>query len=257
MIRTGRALFTAHTNADIARPRSVRRAGRSAGARGGRRAGPGRLGSGLDKWVVFVPAENSDAVRAAMFAAGAGQIGDYSHCSWSVAGTGQFLPHDGADPAIGSVGAVERVAEDRVEVIAPATLRAHVLAAVRAAHPYEEPAFDVFALAAMPGDIGLGRIGTLPHPNRCRRSSPGFAPHCPATTWGVRPPVSRGAGVAGRGVRRCGGLAARGGRRRRRAGLRHRRSAPPSRRRAPAGLGCRARRRRALGQRVPVVRPGG
>ena len=54
--------------------------------------------------MVYVPAENADAVREAMFAAGAGHIGDYSHCSWSVAGTGQFLPHDGASPAIGSVG---------------------------------------------------------------------------------------------------------------------------------------------------------
>ncbi len=72
---------------------------------------------------MFVPPENAEAVRAAMFAAGAGQIGDYSQCSWSVTGTGQFLPEDGASPAIGSVGAVEQVVEDRVEVIAPARAR--------------------------------------------------------------------------------------------------------------------------------------
>ena len=70
-----------------------------------------------------------------MFEAGAGHIGDYSHCSWSVSGIGQFLPHDGATPAVGSVGTVERVDEDRVEVIAPARARAGVLAAMRAAHP--------------------------------------------------------------------------------------------------------------------------
>ncbi len=96
--------------------RCVRRARRRAGAdrRGG--AGADAVGADLDKWVVFVPAENADAVREAMFAAGAGHIGDYSHCSWSVTGTGQFLPHDGASPTIGSVGSVERVAEDRVEI---------------------------------------------------------------------------------------------------------------------------------------------
>ena len=63
--------------------------------------------------------------------AGAGHIGDYSHCSWSVSGIGQFLPHDGATPAVGSVGTVERVAEDRFEVVAPARARAAVLAAMR------------------------------------------------------------------------------------------------------------------------------
>ena len=113
---------------------------------------------------MYVPAENADAVREAMFAAGAGQIGDYSHCSWSVTGTGQFLPQEGTTPTIGSVGSVERVTEDRVEIVAPARLRGHVLAAMRAAHPYEEPAFDILALAPIPTDVGLGRIGKLPKP---------------------------------------------------------------------------------------------
>ena len=67
-------------------------------------------------------------------------------------------------PAIGSVGAVEQVVEDRVEVVAPARVRGRVLAAMRAAHPYEEPAFDIVALAPTPGDVGLGRIGSLPRP---------------------------------------------------------------------------------------------
>ena len=74
---------------------------------------PVMAGADLDKWVIFVPPANAEAVRAAVFDAGAGQIGDYSCCSWSVTGTGQFLPHDGATPAIGSVGTVERLAEDR------------------------------------------------------------------------------------------------------------------------------------------------
>jgi hypothetical protein len=133
-----------------------------------------------------VPGEHSEAVQAAVFEAGAGHIGDYSHCSWSVAGTGQFLPHDGASPTIGSVGTVERVAEDRFEVVAPARARAAVLSAMRAAHPYEEPAFDVFALVAPPGDAGLGRIGTLAQPEPLRNFVARVAAALPQTSWGVR-----------------------------------------------------------------------
>ena len=164
MIRSGRALFTAHTNADAASPGVSDALAEALGLTVEEVLAPIADGPDLDKWVVFVPAENADAVREAMFAAGAGHIGDYSHCSWSVEGTGQFLPQDGASPTIGSVGTVERVPEERVEVIAPARLRGHVLAAMRAAHPYEEPAFDVFALAPVPGDVGLGRVGSLPTP---------------------------------------------------------------------------------------------
>jgi hypothetical protein len=147
---------------------------------------PISVGTDPDKWVVFVPAENADAVRVAMFAAGAGHIGDYSHCSWSVSGTGQFLPQDGASPTIGSVGTVERVSEDRVEVIAPTRQRAHVLAAMRAAHPYEEPAFDIVALAAVPGDVGLGRVGTLPRPEPLSAFVSRVHDALPGTSWGVR-----------------------------------------------------------------------
>lgn len=140
----------------------------------------------LDKWVVYVPIDDADAVAEAMFAAGAGHIGDYSHCSWSVAGTGQFLPQDGASPAIGSVGSVERVPEHRVEMIAPARLRAHLLAAMRGAHPYEEPAFDIFALAPVPGDAGLGRIGSLSAPEPLSAFVSRVRDTLPVTSWGVR-----------------------------------------------------------------------
>jgi hypothetical protein len=75
-------------------------------------------GADFDKWVIYVPPEHAEAVRTAVFGVGAGQTGDYSCCSWSVAGIGQFLPHDGARPAIGTVGQIERLPEDRVEVIA-------------------------------------------------------------------------------------------------------------------------------------------
>ncbi|HET9876991.1 MAG TPA: Nif3-like dinuclear metal center hexameric protein, partial [Mycobacterium sp.] len=156
-----------------------------------------------DKWVIYVPAEHAGAVRAAVFAAGAGEIGDYSQCSWSVTGTGQFLPHDGAAPAIGRVGAVEQVTEDRVEVVAPARARGRVWAAMRTAHPYEEPAFDVFALQPVPAGVGLGRIGTLPQPEPLSAFVARVNAGLPATSWGVRAAGDPGMPVARVAV--CGG----------------------------------------------------
>jgi dinuclear metal center YbgI/SA1388 family protein len=186
MIRTRRALFTAHTNADSASPGVSDALADALGITVDEVLAPLAVGPDMDKWVVFVPAENADAVREAMFTAGAGRIGDYSHCSWSVPGTGQFLPHDGATPTIGSVGAVERVPEDRVEVIAPSRLRGHVLASMRDAHPYEEPAFDVFDLASVPGDVGLGRVGSLGRPEPLSAFVSRVHDALPGTSWGVR-----------------------------------------------------------------------
>ncbi|GAS90030.1 Nif3-like dinuclear metal center hexameric protein [Mycolicibacterium brisbanense] len=186
MIRTGRSLFTAHTNADSASPGVSDALAEALGLQVQSVLEPVAAGPNLDKWVVFVPAADAAAVRDALFAAGAGRIGDYSHCSWSVAGTGQFLPHDGATPAIGEVGTVEQVAEDRVEVIAPSRLRAAVLAAMRAAHPYEEPAFDIIALAPIPGDLGLGRVGALASPEPLSAFVSRVCAALPATSWGVR-----------------------------------------------------------------------
>jgi len=99
------------------------------------------------KLVVFVPAEALDAVRDALFAAGAGRIGNYERCSWYTEGTGTFRALEGADPAIGEVGSEERVPELRLETVVPHELEADVIAALRAAHPYAEPAFDLYALA--------------------------------------------------------------------------------------------------------------
>jgi hypothetical protein len=186
MIRSGRALFTAHTNADAASPGVSDALADVLGLTVEEVLEPRVVGAGLDKWVVFVPAENADALREAMFAAGAGHIGDYSHCSWSVPGAGQFLPNEGASPTIGRVGSVERVSEDRVEMVAPTRLRAHVLAALRTAHPYEEPAFDIFALATVPGDVGIGRVGSLPRPEPLSAFVSRVHDALPGTSWGVR-----------------------------------------------------------------------
>lgn len=205
LIRTGRSLFTAHTNADSASPGVSDALAHALGLTVEAALEPRTAGPDLDKWVVYVPREKSEAVQAAVFEAGAGHIGDYSHCSWSISGIGQFLPHEGASPAVGSVGTVERVAEDRFEVVAPARIRAAVLAAMRAAHPYEEPAFDVFALLPLPGDAGLGRIGTLARPEPLRDFVSRVEAALPRTAWGVRAagdpdaPVSRVAVCGGAG----------------------------------------------------------
>jgi hypothetical protein len=98
------------------------------------------------KLVVFVPEDALDAVRDAVFAAGAGRIGDYERCSWYAAGTGTFLSGEGADPTVGERGREERVSELRLETVFPAERQREVVAALRAAHPYEEPAFDVYEL---------------------------------------------------------------------------------------------------------------
>jgi hypothetical protein len=98
------------------------------------------------KLVVFVPREALDAVRDAIFAAGAGRIGDYERCSWCTEGTGTFLGGEETDPTVGERGREERVAEFRLETVFPEERQADVVAALRQAHPYEEPAFDVYPL---------------------------------------------------------------------------------------------------------------
>jgi hypothetical protein len=100
------------------------------------------------KLVVFVPREALDAVREALFAAGAGRIGDYEHCSWYTEGTGTFLGGEGTSPSVGQAGREERLAELRLETVFPAERQADVLAALRRVHPYEEPAFDVYELVS-------------------------------------------------------------------------------------------------------------
>jgi hypothetical protein len=99
------------------------------------------------KLVWFVPAESLDATREAVFEAGAGQIGGYERCSWYTAGTGTFLGGETTDPTIGETGREEHVPELRVETVVPEDRLDDVVAALRDAHPYEEPAYDVYPLA--------------------------------------------------------------------------------------------------------------
>jgi hypothetical protein len=98
------------------------------------------------KLVYFVPEEARDTTREAVFSAGGGVIGDYEHCSWYTKGTGTFHGGEGTAPAVGEAGRDERVEEYRVEIVVPAERLDAAVSALRAAHPYEEVALDVYPL---------------------------------------------------------------------------------------------------------------
>ena len=200
LVRHGIALYTAHTNADVPAGGVNEAIAATLDLRDAAVLAP-TDGPALDKLVVFAPAAAADDVRRAMAEAGAGQIGAYDSCTFSTAGEGRFRPLAGADPAIGEVGEVETVAEVRIEAVLPRSARASVVAAVRAAHPYEEPAFDLFEVATPPGGFatgdlpstrGHGRVGELPEPMSLRdfarpggrRGSPRPPTEC---AWRVTP----------------------------------------------------------------------
>ena len=98
------------------------------------------------KLCIYVPESHLQAVKDAVFASGAGRIGDYEHCCWQVLGQGQFRPLPGSAPFLGSEGVVETVPEYKVELVVADELVERAVAALREAHPYEEPAFDLWAL---------------------------------------------------------------------------------------------------------------
>jgi dinuclear metal center YbgI/SA1388 family protein len=118
------------------------------------------------KLVVFCPTKDAHALLDALSAAGAGHIGLYERCAFMSDGLGNFRPLAGASPAVGSVGSVEDVPETRLETVVPADVKDAVVAALRAAHPYEEPAFDIYAVEGVAGPP-LGRLGRLAAPVPC------------------------------------------------------------------------------------------
>ncbi|HEX3222280.1 MAG TPA: Nif3-like dinuclear metal center hexameric protein [Nocardioides sp.] len=160
LTRAGCGLLTAHTNADHGRPGVSDALARALGLRDVSPVAPS--GEPLDKLVVFAPPGDADAVRMAIAGAGAGQIGDYDSCSWTVTGEGRFRPLDGAHPVIGTVGELEQLDEVRIEAVLPRARRTRVVRAMLAAHSYEEVAFDVLELAD-PGaaSTGAGRVGDV------------------------------------------------------------------------------------------------
>ncbi len=113
------------------------------------------------KLIVFVPEEYTDKVKSAMTLAGAGSLGDYRGCSFKSLGEGEFLPDDGAQPFLGKVGSYEKVKENRLEMICSPSKIDAVISAMLEAHPYEEPAYDIFENSAIREKICCGLIGNL------------------------------------------------------------------------------------------------
>lgn len=107
------------------------------------------MDTGAVKIVVFVPLTHADAVREVMGHAVAGKIGNYTFCSFSSRGVGRFLPIEGANPAIGEVGQLESVEEERIEVVCEKELLEQVIAAIKKVHPYEEVALDVYPMLSL------------------------------------------------------------------------------------------------------------
>ena len=116
----------------------------------------------MRKLVVFVPEENAEAIANALTEAGAGIIGEYTHCTFRSPGTGTFFGGEGTDPYAGEKDHLERVPELRLETVVPAHAASRATAAVRATHPYEEPALDVYPVEGHPEGCGYGRVGRLP-----------------------------------------------------------------------------------------------
>lgn len=186
LIRHGIALVTAHTNADTPALGTNDAIARALGLYDSRVLLP-TDDAGLDKVVTFVPSDAADAVRQALAEAGAGRIGDYDSASFTGVGTGRFRPLEGAQPTIGRVGELEVVPEERIEVMVPRALRADAVAALVAAHPYEEPAYDVIPLAqSRESARGHGRIGRLEEPTTLRDFARRVSEAFPATAAGVR-----------------------------------------------------------------------
>jgi dinuclear metal center YbgI/SA1388 family protein len=185
LISSNTALHVCHTNADNANPGVSDALAAALGLQDLRPLNP-MPEDPLDKIVVFVPVENTQTVLDALAAAGAGQIGDYDRAAWISAGEGTFRPLEGANPTIGRIGESSVVPENRLEMILPRHRRRTVVAAMKAAHPYEEPAYDVYELASLPGNRGGGRVGVLAEPLPLKQFAQLVSDNLPRTEHGVR-----------------------------------------------------------------------
>ena len=166
LIQQGIGLYSFHTALDVARGGVNDALAEAIGM-----AHPKPLGEFVEdpngpgyKVVTFIPQEHLTPVAQAMYEAGAGRIGHYAQCGFQTEGTGTFLPLDHADPYIGKRGKLEQVQEIRLETVVRADCVGQVIAALRRAHPYETPAFDVFKHHDVEQQLGLGRVGRLEHP---------------------------------------------------------------------------------------------
>ena len=161
-IRQDVALYAIHTNLDNVKHGVNWKIGERIGLRNMRILVPRT--DKLAKLVTFIPRDSVQQVLSAVYAAGAGQVGEYKNCSFSVEGTGSFIPGENASPHIGSPLQAESVEEVRVEVLLPSYRQEAVLKALKSTHPYEEVAYYLTALANENQDIGAGMIGDLEQP---------------------------------------------------------------------------------------------
>lgn len=100
----------------------------------------------MHKLCIFVPETHAEALKNALFAAGAGRIGNYEHCSFETSGIGQFRPLQGAQPFLGNIGGLERVKEKKIEMVCEDHLIKEIITALKKNHPYETPAYDIIKL---------------------------------------------------------------------------------------------------------------
>ena len=159
-LANGIAIYSAHTNIDNAPGGVNYRIAEKLGLQKVRILVPKE--DVLLKLAVYVPVSAADAVRSALFAAGCGNIGNYDSCSYNVEGFGTFKANEGCNPLCGEVGELHREEEVRIETVLPAYLKNKVVAALLKAHPYEEPAYDIYQLKNSWGSVGSGVIGELP-----------------------------------------------------------------------------------------------
>jgi dinuclear metal center YbgI/SA1388 family protein len=185
LIKSGTALHVCHTNADNANPGVSDALAKKLNLQDTRplKALPQ---DPMDKVVVYVPIDDTQKLIDALAAAGAGEVAGYDRAAWTSTGEGTFRPLDGAKPAIGKIGEIEVVPESRVEMVLPRHRRRAIVEALKAVHPYEEPAFDIFELAALSSSLGGGRIGVLKQPLTLEEFAASVATNLPQTQHGVR-----------------------------------------------------------------------
>jgi dinuclear metal center YbgI/SA1388 family protein len=184
LVREGVALYVAHTNADVAAPGVSDALAAALGLRDTAPLAPDPPDEAA-KLVTYVPADAADRVLDAVVRAGGGSIGGYARCAWWTDGTGTFEAPPGAHPAVGAPGERTETPERRLETVVPRARIAAAVAALQAAHPYEEPAYDVIP-TLLPHGRGVGRIGTLAEPVTLAEFTRLVAQRLPATANPVR-----------------------------------------------------------------------
>ncbi|WP_062355790.1 Nif3-like dinuclear metal center hexameric protein [Bacillus kwashiorkori] len=160
LIKNNIAVYCAHTNLDVAKGGVNDLLAQSLQLQNTEVLVPTYEDS-LKKLVVFVPKNHAEEIRQLLGNLGAGAIGEYSHCSFSIDGTGRFLPNEETNPYIGQAGQLEAVEEVRVETVIPSSLEREIVREMLRKHPYEEPAYDIYPLNIRGEQLGLGRIGYL------------------------------------------------------------------------------------------------